>query len=158
LSARVKTVSVGFGIAFGLLLAWSGLADPDVIRRGLLLDSAYMYLVLGSAVVVGIAGTRILQRRRAHALLTGDEVACTVDRPQRRHVTGSILFGIGWAIACVCPGPVAVQVGSGVLWALLPLAGMAIGVRLFFVLDERSGRAAEGARVPAGAALASNPD
>lgn len=162
MSASVRAVSVGFGVAFGFLLAWGGLADPDVIREMLLLEDAYVYLMLASAVAVGLLGTRLLVRRRARALLTGDEVACTTDRPERRHVTGSVLFGTGWAIACVCPGPAAVQVGQGIGWGLLTLAGMVIGVRLFLLREERaSTRSADaGAQRARGArpALASNPE
>jgi uncharacterized membrane protein YedE/YeeE len=157
MSATVRAVSVVFGIAFGFVLAWAGLANPDVIREMLLLEDAYVYLMLASAVAVGLAGTRLLARRHARALVTGDEVACTTDRPQRRHVTGSVLFGTGWAIACVCPGPVAVQVGQGIGWGLLTLAGMVIGVRLFFLRDQRATGA--GPRTThAEPALASNPD
>ena len=158
MSARVRTVSVAFGVAFGFLLAWGGLADPDVIRRMLLLEDSYVYLMLASAVAVGLAGTRLLRRVRARALLTGEEVACTTDRPQRRHVTGSVLFGAGWAIACACPGPVAVQVGQGVGWGLFTLVGMVLGVRLWFLREERA-RAGGGAPAAAArTALASNPD
>lgn len=158
MSARVRVVSVGFGVAFGFLLAWSGLADPDVIQDMLLLEDAYVYLMLASAVAVGLAGTRLLRRLRARALVTRDEVTCTVDRPEPRHVGGSVLFGTGWAIACACPGPVAVQVGQGVGWGLLTLAGMVAGVWLFFRRAERAGAASPTRRGATGPALASNPD
>lgn len=157
MSARVRLVSVAFGVAFGFVLAWAGLADPDVIRDMLLLEDAYVYLMLASAVGVGLAGTRLLTRFRARALLTGERVSCTTDRVERRHVTGSVLFGVGWAITCVCPGPAAVQLGQGVGWGVLTLVGMVIGVRLFFLREERAGTA--GPRVARGGpALASNPD
>jgi uncharacterized membrane protein YedE/YeeE len=161
-SARVKLVSAAFGVGFGFLLAWGGLADPDVIRAMLLLEDSYVYLMLASAVVVGLVGTRLLGRLRARALITGEPVECTTDRPERRHVTGSVLFGTGWAIACVCPGPAAVQLGQGIGWALLTFAGMVIGVRLFFLREERAaggGAAGAGPRTArAEPALASNPD
>lgn len=164
MSPAVRIASVGFGVAFGFLLAWGGLADPDVIQAMLLLEDAYVYLMLASAVAVGLAGTRLLVRRRARALFTGEEVACTTDRPERRHVAGSVLFGTGWAIACVCPGPAAVQVGQGVGWGLLTLAGMALGVRLHLLREERAARrpgrgdAAAGRAHGARPALASNPE
>jgi uncharacterized membrane protein YedE/YeeE len=159
-SPGVRVASVGFGVAFGFLLAWGGLADPDVIRDMLLLEDAYVYLMLASAVAVGLAGSRLLVRRRARAILTGDEVACTTDRPERRHVTGSVLFGVGWAIACTCPGPAAVQVGQGVGWGVLTLAGMVIGVRLHLLREERAAGRRDTARRARGArpALASNPE
>ena len=156
MTASVRAVSVGFGIAFGFLLAWSGLASPDVIRDALLLEDPYMYLMLGSAVTVGLVGTRLLRRRHARALLTGEEVACTVDGPERRHVTGSALFGTGWAIACACPGPIAVQVGQGVAWGVPAFLGMVLGVWLYFARERDA--PAPAATAPGRAALASNPD
>lgn len=157
MNRRVRIVSAAFGVAFGFVLAWAGLADPDVIRAMLLLEDPYVYLMLASAVAVGLAGTRLLTRLRARALVTGEPVTCTTDRVERRHVTGSVLFGTGWAITCVCPGPVAVQVGQGIGWGVLTLVGMVVGVRLFFLREERAGTA--GPRTARGGpALASNPD
>ena len=157
MNARVRGVSVASGLAFGFMLAWAGLADPDVIRAMLLLEDAYVYLVLASAVAVGLVGSRLLVRRGARAFLTGDEVARTTDRPERRHVTGSVLFGVGWAVTCVCPGPGFVQLGQGIAWALLTVAGMVLGVRLFFLREERAG-AAGPRHALGGRGLASNPD
>ena len=51
-------------------------------------------------------------------------------RPERRHVVGSLLFGVGWAIADACPGPIATQLGQGVWWSLATIAGLAVGLRL----------------------------
>jgi uncharacterized membrane protein YedE/YeeE len=53
------------------------------------------------------------------------------ERPQRRHIVGSAIFGVGWGVACACPGPVAAQLGQGMLWSLPILAGILIGVWLF---------------------------
>ena len=36
------------------------------------------------------------------------------DDVQRRHIVGSLLFGIGWAVADACPAPIAAQIGQGV--------------------------------------------
>jgi uncharacterized membrane protein YedE/YeeE len=58
-------------------------------------------------------------------------VAWTTVKPQRRHVVGSVLFGVGWAVAAVCPGPIAAQLGQGVPWALATLAGLVLGLLLF---------------------------
>ena len=42
-----------------------------------------------------------------------------------------MLFGIGWAVADVCPGPIAAQLGQGVPWALATAAGLVLGIWLF---------------------------
>jgi uncharacterized membrane protein YedE/YeeE len=55
----------------------------------------------------------------------------TTERPQRRHIVGSLIFGAGWGLANVCPGPIATQVGQGIAWGLVPLVGAVAGVSLF---------------------------
>jgi uncharacterized protein len=79
---------------------------------------------------------------RARALLTGKPVGWTRDAPRRNHVVGSVIFGLGWGLADACPGPIATQVGQGVLWSLFTIAGVVAGI----VLSQRVGASAgEGA-------------
>lgn len=119
------------GLVFGIVLCWSGMIDPNVIREALLFESAYLFLFFGSAVLVATVGVELLRRRQAHALLTGAPVSWVRERPARRHVVGSLLFGIGWGVADACPGPVATQIGQGIVWAIPTLVGVVIGVLLF---------------------------
>ena len=125
------------GVAFGFLLSWGQATDPDQIRAMLLLDDAYLYLMLGSGVVVATIGVRLLTRARARALVTGEPLSLERLRPERRHVVGSALFGAGWAISDACPGPIAAQLGQGFAWSLFTLAGVVIGVALYLRRQER---------------------
>jgi uncharacterized membrane protein YedE/YeeE len=62
------------------------------------------------------------------AVVSGEPVAWTNDKPERRHVVGSLLFGTGWSLACTCPGPLAVMVGEGRLGGLFVVFGLLVGV------------------------------
>lgn len=119
------------GAVFGLTLSWSGMTDPDVLRDGLLFRDAYLMLFFASALGTAFVGTRVLKALQAKALLTGEPVSWTTVKPERRHVVGSVLFGVGWAVADVCPGPIAAQLGQGVPWALATLVGLVGGLVLF---------------------------
>jgi uncharacterized membrane protein YedE/YeeE len=119
------------GLVFGFVLCWSGMIDPNVIRSALLFESSYLFLFFGSAVLVATVGVELLRHRHARALLTGAPVEWTRERAGRRHVVGSAVFGVGWGVANACPGPIAAQIGQGMLWALPLLAGVVIGVLLF---------------------------
>jgi uncharacterized protein len=130
-------VSVGLGVGFGFVLAWSAMTDPDLIRRMLLLEDAYLYLVMFSSMAVAFTGVRLLRRRGTRALLTGEPVSWNASRPGRRHVTGSVLFGVGWAVSLTCPGPVAAQLGQGLLWSLCTMAGIGAGILLYARLHTR---------------------
>jgi uncharacterized membrane protein YedE/YeeE len=132
-----RAAAFGVGAIFGLVLSWSGMTNPDVLRDGLLFRDAYLMLFFVSALVTAFAGLRVLKVLRARSLLTGEPVSFAPVRPQRHHVTGSLLFGTGWAIAAVCPGPVAAQLGQGVPWALATMAGLVLGIWLF--LRRRAG-------------------
>jgi uncharacterized protein len=70
-------------------------------------------------------------------VFTGEPVAWNRPRPERRHVVGSLVFGTGWAIAGACPGPIATQLGQGILWSLFTIAGLAAGVMLYQRRDAR---------------------
>lgn len=107
------------------------MSDPDVIRGALLLEQAYLFLFFASVVLVAAVGNELLRRGRPRALLAATPVGFSRQRPQRRHVVGSAVFGVGWALADACPGPVATQIGQGIPWAAATLAGLVLGVALF---------------------------
>ena len=138
---RVRLVAGGFGVAFGFLISWGQFTDPDRIRDMLLLEDAYLYLMMASAILVGFAGTRLLRRLRARALVTGDPVSWSVTKVEGRHIGGAALFGLGWAIADSCPAPIAAQLTQGVLWSLFTIVGVAIGILLFLRREDLAQRA-----------------
>jgi uncharacterized membrane protein YedE/YeeE len=128
---RVRLVAALFGAAFGFLISWGQFSDPDRIRDMLLLRDFYLYLMMFSAIAVAFAGTWVLRRRRTRALLTGERLTVERTRPERRHIVGAAVFGVGWAIVDSCPAPIAAQLTQGVFWSLFTIAGIFIGVELF---------------------------
>jgi uncharacterized protein len=125
------------GAVFGFLISWGQFSDPDRIQDMLLLRDAYLYLMMASAVAVGFLGLRLLRRARARTLLTGEPISYQVARPERRHIVGAAIFGVGWSIADSCPAPVAAQLTQGVAWSLFTIAGIAIGILVFLRRQER---------------------
>lgn len=119
------------GIVFGIVISWSGMVSPEIIRHALLLEQSYLFLMFASAVATASLGLALLRRRERAALLTGERLSYGRDEVQRRHIAGSLAFGIGWAISDACPAPIAAQIGQGVPWAVFTLTGVAFGVWLF---------------------------
>jgi uncharacterized membrane protein YedE/YeeE len=134
---RILLAAGAFGVAFGFLISWGQFTDPDRIREMLLLEDFYLYLMMFTAMGVGFVGIRILRRRRATALLTGEPVTWKVEPPRANHIVGAAIFGLGWAIADSCPAPIAAQLAQGVLWALPTIAGVLVGIELYFRRQER---------------------
>jgi uncharacterized membrane protein YedE/YeeE len=133
----VRATAAGFGALFGFAISWGQFTEPDRIRDMLLLQDPYLYLMIVTAVAIGLVGTRLLRRFRARALITGNLIAWDVTRPQRHHVTGAVIFGIGWSASDSCPGPIAAQIAQGFTWSLFTAAGVGIGVLAFLVRQER---------------------
>ena len=122
----------GAGLVFGVVISWSGMASPEIIRKALLFQQSYLFLMFASAVATAWAGQALLRRRADRtALLTGERLTYAREPVARRHVGGALLFGLGWGVADACPAPIATQLGMGVGWSLFTLAGVAGGVWLF---------------------------
>ena len=119
------------GVVFGFTLAWSGMSDPDVIRAGLLFEDLYLFWFFFAAMATAFVGVQLLRRLRLRSLLTRERITPETLRPERRHVFGSVLFGLGWAISAACPGPIAAQLGQGVFWSAATIAGVVIGLKLY---------------------------
>lgn len=132
-----KIAGLLFGAGFGFLMSWAGLSDATVIRNMLLLREAHVFLFMGSAVLVAAVGLRLLRAARMRATITGEPVAWSLDRIERRHIIGSLLFGAGWSLAGTCPGPVAAMVGQGKLGGLFVAGGLLAGVSLQGALARR---------------------
>jgi uncharacterized membrane protein YedE/YeeE len=146
---RTRVAGGVVGVAFGVTLSWTGISSPEVLREGLLLDNAYLYLFFASAVATSLLGLSLLRRARARALLTGEPVAWTREAPRRPHVVGSLVFGVGWGVADACPGPIATQVGQGVLWSLFTITGVVAGIVLYMRAGASAGERAGGEHVDA---------
>jgi uncharacterized protein len=128
---RVRTAALLLGVAFGFLLSWGRLTDPEVIRGSLALENLYVFGVMGLAVATGFVGIRAGRRFLRAAVLTGEPISWSTQRPERRHVLGSVVFGLGWALSDVCPGPLTAQLGQGAARAVPLAIGVAGGVLIY---------------------------
>jgi uncharacterized membrane protein YedE/YeeE len=124
-----------FGTAFGWVLSRSGAADYDMVQRMFLFESFQLYGIIGCAVAVTAPGLWLLK----HVGRTASGEPLHVS-PKPRHpgnVVGGALFGIGWSITGMCPGPILVNLGEGKLVAVGALAGVLVGATLFGTLYGR---------------------
>ena len=92
---RPAALALAFGAAFGFLISWGTLTDPDTIRTMLRLEDAYVFLMMASAVGVGFAGVRLLTRRPTRALVTGEPMVVRTDRIERGTLPAARCSGWG---------------------------------------------------------------
>ena len=83
--------------------------------------------LLGNFLTLVIEAERRKQRGRT---VLGQRLSIEMKPLHRGNVAGGILFGIGWSIAGMCPGPILVNIGEGKIYALAALAGALVGAGL----------------------------
>jgi len=125
-------VYLAFGTAFGWVLSRSGAADYDYVQGMFLLEKFQLYGIIGTAVAVIAPGLWLLKRVGRTAF--GEPLVVKPKPHHRGNIAGGVLFGIGWSITGMCPGPILVNVGEGKIYAL---AGGLVGAAVFGSLYER---------------------
>jgi len=122
-------LSLVFGGAFGYVLSRSGAADYNFIQRMFLLESFQLYGIIGTAVVLTAPIIWLLKQRGR--TLSGAALSVGSKPSHPGNVAGGLLFGVGWSICGMCPGPIFVNIGEGKLYAFAALAGALVGTALF---------------------------
>jgi uncharacterized membrane protein YedE/YeeE len=118
-----------FGTIFGFLLSRSGAADYDFIQAMFLFENIQLYGIIGTAVVLTAPGLWLIRRYGRTA--GGEPVRIEMKPRTRGNLVGGLLFGVGWSIAGMCPGPIFVNIGEGKIYAWAALAGALVGTALF---------------------------
>ena len=126
---------VAFGAAFGFVLSRSGAADYGLVQGMFLFEQFQLYGIMATAVLLTAPGLWWI-RRRGHTAL-GEPLKVELKPMTRGTAVGGLLFGVGWSITGMCPGPILVNIGEGKVYALAALAGALVGAGLFGSLYPR---------------------
>ncbi|KTC56719.1 hypothetical protein AO262_15385 [Pseudomonas fluorescens ABAC62] len=130
------------GLIFGLGLYLGGMTDPAKVLGFLDLagewDPSLALVMLGALLVSSVFF--LFARRRRTSLLGAPMQMPTQRKIERRLVVGSVVFGIGWAIAGLCPGPALALLLTGKWQVLLFTLAMVAGMLVFEALGSRKRR------------------
>ena len=125
------------GLLFGLGLCLSGMTEPTKVTGFLDLAGAWdpsLALVMAGAIAVALPAFQLARSGRLDA--TGEPIALPgATGIDARLVAGATVFGFGWGLGGVCPGPGLVDVGFLSLPAVLFVLAMGAGVGLCGLLD-----------------------
>jgi uncharacterized membrane protein YedE/YeeE len=114
------------GALFGFGLALSTMVKPEVVLAFLLWRDMGLLLVLGGAVAVTMVAYQVAPRVMSRPLL-GDRFHVHPSEMSARTLGGAALFGIGWGLCGVCPGPSIAGLGTGNWPLAIALAGLLAG-------------------------------
>jgi uncharacterized membrane protein YedE/YeeE len=124
------------GTIFGFTLSRSGASDYNYIQKMFLFESVQLYGIIGTAVVFTAIGLRVIQRRGRTAF--GRPISVSLKPLHRGNVFGGLLFGAGWSLTGMCPGPILVNIGEGKIYALAVFAGALVGAGIFGALYDHT--------------------
>lgn len=134
-----KLTAFAAGLIFGMGLLLAGMADPAKVLGFLDLFGRWdpsLGLVMAGAIAVAIVPMQ-WARRQQRSLLGAPMQLPLKRKPDRWLVGGSLLFGIGWGIAGICPAPALSLLLSGYWQAFLFVLAMLAGMGLFSALESR---------------------
>ncbi|EPQ5227602.1 DUF6691 family protein [Providencia stuartii] len=120
------------GLLFGLGLVIAGMGNPAKILAFLDITGTWdPSLLITMAVGMVISGITFLWvKKRSVSVLNCPLQIPTNQTIDKKLVTGSVLFGVGWGLAGICPGPALLLTGmgitQGIIFTLAMVAGMAI--------------------------------
>ena len=121
------------GVMFGAGLVISGMTDPMKVVSFLDITGewdASLAFVMGGALAVYGGGLLLLKKCSRQCLPD-----TSADPLSRRYMIGSALFGVGWVLSGLCPGPALANLVTGrvevVLFVLTMLVGMRLAQRVF---------------------------
>lgn len=120
------------GALFGFGLSVATMVQPEVVIGFLQLKDWGLMLVMGGAAGLALLAYKGFPRWLARPLMGGQFLTQPASW-NRQTLIGSAIFGIGWGLSGVCPGPALAALGTGnteVWWALLGvvLGGLAHGL------------------------------
>ena len=129
---KQSIIALAAGTLFGAGLALSGMADPQRVQAFLDLGGAWdptlAFVMAGAVLVMLIAWA--LQRRLAKPLAVSRFDLPDTRRIDAKLALGALLFGAGWGIGGLCPGPaladLAIAPDRAALFVAAMLAGMAV--------------------------------
>ncbi|HEY9097953.1 MAG TPA: DUF6691 family protein [Thiobacillus sp.] len=126
------------GIAFGFVLIKSEAASWYRIMEMFHFQAFHMFGIMASAMMIGLAGVQLLKRLdRAHTI-DGARITIPSKPPGRyNYILGGTIFGLGWGVIGLCPGPIFALVGMGSVGALIALAGALLGTWLYGLVKSK---------------------
>lgn len=124
------------GILFGITMFKSEAASWFRIYEMFKFQSFHMYGIIGSALFIGVIVVQSIKRFNFKSF-NGESIHFNPKaKGFSRYMFGGIIFGLGWALAGACPGPMFTLVGAGYMPILIVILTALLGTFLYGLLKD----------------------
>jgi uncharacterized protein len=121
------------GLIFGTGLCLSGMIQQSKVLGFLDLAGRWdpsLAFVMGGAISIGVVAFSVAGRRMAAVARSASDISHKRDI-DRRLVSGSLIFGVGWGLSGICPGPGIALLAFGSSQAITFVVAMLAGMLIF---------------------------
>jgi uncharacterized membrane protein YedE/YeeE len=134
-----RLVALLSGFIFGVGMMVSGMVNPAKVIGFLDVFGQWdpsLAFVMGGALLVFVPGYFLAVRRQKKPVLVDQFCLPKTQTLDKKIIGGALLFGTGWGLAGLCPGPAITAIGSGVLPIGLFVISMLVGMRVITYLQQ----------------------
>ena len=125
------------GTFFGIVMYKSEAASWFRIYEMFQFQSIHMYGLMGTALAVGIIVVQYIKRNKVKDITGNPIIIADKEKSIPRYLIGGILFGLGWALAGACPGPMFVMTGAGYFPILVVILGAVLGTWIYGLIKDK---------------------
>jgi len=125
------------GIFFGIVLVKSEAVSWYRIFEMFKFQSFHMYGIIGSAVFLGVLFLWFLKKFKVRSIEGKEIHLAPKEKSFTRYILGGTIFGLGWALAGACPGPMYILLGTGVTSMILVIAAALLGTFVYGLVQDK---------------------
>ena len=138
----MKGAAIGLvsGIIFSFGLVFSGMTNPEKVIGFLDIFGKWdpsLAFVMGGAVIFNLISFHFILKRKAPLFEQSFDLPLKVEI-DKKLIIGASIFGVGWGLIGICPGPSIVNLVTLNLNSFLFVGSMIIGMFVFKVLNSSS--------------------
>ena len=124
------------GILFGTVLTKTEAVSWFRIQEMFRFQSFHMYGIIGSAIAVGALSVWLLKKFNVKSI-NGEEIVIPDKQFSKGQIYGGFIFGMGWALAGACPGPLYALLGAGYSVIIVGLLSAMLGTWVYSYLKPK---------------------
>lgn len=124
------------GVLFGTVLTKTEAVSWFRIQEMFRFQSFHMYGIIGSAIAVGALSVWLLKKFNVKSI-NGEEIVIPDKQFSKGQIYGGTIFGMGWALAGACPGPLYALLGAGYSVIIVGLLSAMLGTWVYSYLKPK---------------------